>query len=427
MSGKVYEKRAQLETRSPLTLVTTLEVDDIPTVELAMTYDDGTKKKVKVPTHELESVEQVLYCFHEFLEAARKLSLDGAEWFEFYRDTLRGHARSAWDLLSNVVDEADRTEAAFRTTFRAFVATIVDETAHRTLLEYLRATVKPRTMSVMELSRRVQILCLYSNDLPTESGVAPQAISDEERKTMFYNMMPEEWKTSFTRSNLRVSGMSITQMTIYFNSLCALESAKNKGTHTGKRGRDNNNSNDTNNRNNRYRGSGNSSGGRNYGNGDSRNGNRGYQQDRNSGGRNGGNRGGRGRGGRGGRGRGNGNRPQGDDACPIHGGHKWRECFLNPYGDNYRPRNGNSNGNGQGRGNGSRRGDSYHTNNESNGGNNYGGQGNGSNDNNNNNSNNNNDGDRRGGNSSNNSNNNNRNNNNDHYLADIGMPDWNQE
>jgi hypothetical protein len=427
MSGKVYKKRAQLETRSPLTLVTTLEVDDIPTVELAMTYDDGTKKKVKVPTHELESVEQVFYCFHEFLEAARKLSLDGAEWFEFYRDTLRGHARSAWDLLSNVIDEADRTEATFRTTFRAFVATIVDETAHRTLLEYLRATVKPRTMSVMELSRRVQILCLYSNDLPTESGVAPQAISDEERKTMFYNMMPEEWKTSFTRSNLRVSGMSITQMTIYFNSLCALESAKNKGTHTGKRGRDNNNSNDTNNRNNRYRGSGNS-GGRNYGNGgDSRNGNRGYQQDRNSGGRNGGNRGGRGRGGRGGRGRGNGNRPQGDDACPIHGGHKWRECFLNPYGDNYRPRNGNSNGNGQGRGNGSRRGDSYHTNNESNGGNNYGGQGNGSNDNNNNNSNNNNDGDRRGGNSSNNSNNNTRNNNNDHYLADIGMPDWNQE
>ncbi len=82
-----------------------------------------------------------------------------------------------------------------------------------------------------------------------------------------------------------------------------------------------------------------------------------------------------------------------------------------------------ANGNGQGRGNGSRRGDSYHINNESNGGNNNGGQGNGSN-NNNNNSSNNNDGDRRGGNS--NNSNNNRNNN-DHYLTDIGMPDWNQE
>ena len=108
-----------------------------------MTYDDGLKKKVKVPTHDLESVEQVLYCFHEFLEAARKLALEGAEWFEFYRDTVRGHARSAWDLLSTEVNEDNRTEDIFRTTFRAFVATIVDESAHCTLMEYLRATVKP--------------------------------------------------------------------------------------------------------------------------------------------------------------------------------------------------------------------------------------------------------------------------------------------
>ena len=189
----------------------------------------------------------MLYCFHEFfLEAARKLTLDGAEWFEFYHDTLRGHARLAWDLLSTDVNEDNRTEVTFRATFRAFVGTIVDETVHRTLMEYLRATVKPRTMSVMELSQRVQILCLYVNESPTQRGTPPHAISDEERKTMFYSMMPENWKTAFTRSNLRVSGMSITQMTIYFNSLCALvESAKNKGIHIGKHGRDNNSSNDT--------------------------------------------------------------------------------------------------------------------------------------------------------------------------------------
>lgn len=126
------------------------------------------------------------------MEAARKLALDGTEWFKFYRDTLRGHARSAWDLLSTEVNEVDRTEETFRTTFRTFVATIVDETAHRTLMEYLRATVKPRTMSVMELSRRVQILCVYANDLPTESGTPPQVISDEECKTMFYNLYEKQ-------------------------------------------------------------------------------------------------------------------------------------------------------------------------------------------------------------------------------------------
>ncbi len=61
------------------------------------------------------------------------------------------------------------------------------------------------------------------------------------------------------------------------------------------------------------------------------------------------------------------NRVHNDDTCPVHGGHKWRECFLNPHGDDYRPRTGSqSNNNSQGRGNGSRRGDAYH--NDGNGG-----------------------------------------------------------
>ena len=36
------------------------------------------------------------------MEVARRLTLDGAEWFEFYHDT-RGQARSAWDLMSEKV------------------------------------------------------------------------------------------------------------------------------------------------------------------------------------------------------------------------------------------------------------------------------------------------------------------------------------
>ena len=56
--------------------------------------------------------------------------LDGAEWFEFYHDTLHGHARLAWDLLLSEVNEGNRTEETFCMTLRAFVATIVNETAH---------------------------------------------------------------------------------------------------------------------------------------------------------------------------------------------------------------------------------------------------------------------------------------------------------
>ena len=111
MSGQIYERRAQLESRAPLNLVTTLEIDDIPMVELTMNFDDGQKKKVKVPTHNLERLEQVFYCFHEFLEAARKLQLDGLEWFDFYWDTLRGHVHTAWDLIvTTTILERDRNE-----------------------------------------------------------------------------------------------------------------------------------------------------------------------------------------------------------------------------------------------------------------------------------------------------------------------------
>ena len=83
--GQIYERRDQLES-------TTLEIDDMnPTVKLTMIFEDWQKKKVKVPTHDLEIIEQVFYCFHKFLEVVRKLQVDGAEWLDYYRDTLRGH------------------------------------------------------------------------------------------------------------------------------------------------------------------------------------------------------------------------------------------------------------------------------------------------------------------------------------------------
>ena len=50
MSGrKVYEKRIKLKRRSPMLLVTALQADAFPKVELVMTYDkNGTKKKMKL-------------------------------------------------------------------------------------------------------------------------------------------------------------------------------------------------------------------------------------------------------------------------------------------------------------------------------------------------------------------------------------------
>jgi hypothetical protein len=75
---------------------------------------------------------------------------------------------------------------SFRTPLRSFSTTTVDETAHRLLTEYLQSTIKPRNMSVMEVSMRVQVFCsMYADDLPTESGASPALITElEEKKTL---------------------------------------------------------------------------------------------------------------------------------------------------------------------------------------------------------------------------------------------------
>ena len=45
--------------------------------------------------------------------------MDGAEWFDYYRDMLRGHACTAWwDLIATTIPDGDRNEARFRTAFR---------------------------------------------------------------------------------------------------------------------------------------------------------------------------------------------------------------------------------------------------------------------------------------------------------------------
>jgi hypothetical protein len=44
--------------------------------------------------------------------------------------------------------------------------------------------VKPRNMSVMIVARRVQVLRMYAEDLPTESGQLPVPILEDKRKTL---------------------------------------------------------------------------------------------------------------------------------------------------------------------------------------------------------------------------------------------------
>jgi hypothetical protein len=99
----------------------------------------------------------------------------------------------------------------FWATFRLFINTIVDETAHRSSMEYIRTTAKPRNMTVLEIACRMQVLCLYSENLPTETGEFPIPVRTEKIKALFYNMMPEDWKNTFTKRNLRMASKELAR------------------------------------------------------------------------------------------------------------------------------------------------------------------------------------------------------------------------
>jgi hypothetical protein len=82
-------------------------------------------------------------------------------------------------------------------------------------------------MTMLEVARRLQVLCLYLENLPTETREFPIPVRTDEIKALFYNMMPEDWEKTFTKSNLCMASMNLLQLSIYFNGLGSLETPKN--------------------------------------------------------------------------------------------------------------------------------------------------------------------------------------------------------
>ena len=80
---------------------------------------------------------------------------------------------------------------------------------------------------------------MYAEDLPMESREMLVPLRADEMKSMLYNMMPEEWKDTFTQGNSQKASMSLLQMAIYFNSLGSMEGPKNQSGKKRK-GADNN-------------------------------------------------------------------------------------------------------------------------------------------------------------------------------------------
>ena len=158
-------------------------------------------------------------------------------------------------------------------------------------LNYFNKLEKPTNKCPSNFKTEIESLNKKIEIIP---GAAADDMHDEERlKAIYYDAMPKAWRSQFRKVGKKLREESLEEMAQYFDILYSEENNQrpnNKRTdqlHNGNQSR----SSSTNNQ--------------------SRNG-----------------------------------RPEPEDTCPVHGGHKWKDCYLNPYGDNYRPRTATNNNNG---------------------------------------------------------------------------------
>jgi hypothetical protein len=81
-------------------LVSTIKKTELTIVKLCQGFNDGSKIKIEVPSHNMEDVEIIFYCMDEFQEAARCLSYEHDELFTHYRETLGADARVTLDMVA---------------------------------------------------------------------------------------------------------------------------------------------------------------------------------------------------------------------------------------------------------------------------------------------------------------------------------------
>jgi hypothetical protein len=283
-----------------------------------------------------ESVEHILYCPTEFLEAANEYGWQGQVRFQKYRKTLTGNATTKWDL-SVAGGPQNFQIASFFQNLCHMIAQMAGPQAYDKFVKYMHHVKKPASMDPSTLVDRAQTLFHYVTYLPIDENTAGPEIPVAQQKRMMLNMFPEPWVRNFTNGGQNPSTVTIVTLLSYMNEQHSAEVIDNECKHSFNYGGQNDNT---------KRMRDNSNGHQSHnegpdGHSDNTNGNYSQHGASNShehdyhahnGHPNGNNHTHNGHA--------NGNHrgsfppiQQDDESC-IHGGHLWRKCYLNPRWDN---------------------------------------------------------------------------------------------
>ena len=283
-----YLSKLEKEYNPPFVLGAKWNSKDFYKVKIPHPFFEGEKETVQFPVFEQgNNISDRALFYSEVVDLQEQVNFDGengALLYYTFRRCLKGDALNEWkDIIE--IREGDLTPENFSEDIDEFI-TKHDSRQNEDLLQdqlnYFSKIKKPSNKSPTEFKTQLESLNKKIKLIP---GATNEDIHSEERlKSIYFDAMPGPWKKKFREIGKTFRNESLGQMAQYFDILYFNEIDSRHKTLDEASRRQNNSR-------------------RNSSNSDSRN-----------------------------------RRPEAEDECPVHGRHKWKQCFLNPHGENYRPR-----------------------------------------------------------------------------------------
>eukprot|EP00978_Attheya_sp_CCMP212_P035687 scaffold156847_cov66-Attheya_sp.AAC.1 len=177
--------------------------DKVLTQCLEQLYDDG-KRKNEVPLFYGGDAEAMIRTVREFDEVADDLEFTEAhEKFTNFRKCLRDVACDDWDIAK--VGQAI-TIAGFKATMYVWKLMILPEDIYEAQKNYIE-TVKKLYMMTM---------ASYLPEFPRP--MASTALLETDLKNIIFCGVPNAWQENFVHANMRISSITLVQMTNYLAS-----------------------------------------------------------------------------------------------------------------------------------------------------------------------------------------------------------------
>jgi hypothetical protein len=290
----------------PIDYKSKFEHSELEKVKLTQEYDNGSKRQKQCPVYSgKHGIEALLFVEERFRKIAAQMEWTDHELFDNFEEVLVDAAEDDWEEIVDGIAEADRTTARFDECMQQYYLKYCQRDSRDVMFEYLvNQCRKPIGEEPRTHVARMTTLYRYSNKLP---GSDPPKTT-EQMKMPIFKTFPETWRQTFIRSGKNVAdGRTSIQDIVDFmttEKAFADKSSTDKGKNKRKSEGDNEKPN--------------------------------VQKKKNKGKPTSG--------------------PEAPCKLPGHRNHKWKDCFDNPKGNNYRPR-----GSG-GRGGGGR--NSYNRNND---------------------------------------------------------------